>query len=46
MERDGGKAGMTDSDHTGMQSGHMLKVTVDEKGQGEFEYFGPLVEFK
>jgi branched-chain amino acid transport system substrate-binding protein len=36
----------SDSDHTGIQSGHMLKATVDEKGQGEFEYFGPLVEFE
>ncbi len=36
----------SDTDHTGMQSGHMLRATVDEKGQGQFEYFGPLVEFK
>jgi hypothetical protein len=36
----------SDSDHTGLQSGRMLKATVDEKGQGKFEYFGPLVEFK
>jgi hypothetical protein len=36
----------SDTDHTGMQSSHMLKATVDENGQGEFEYFGPLVEFE
>jgi branched-chain amino acid transport system substrate-binding protein len=36
----------SDTDHTGLQSGHMLKATLDEKGHGVFEYFGPLVEFK
>jgi branched-chain amino acid transport system substrate-binding protein len=36
----------SDTDHTGLQSGHMLRATVDEKGKGKFEYFGPLVEFK
>jgi hypothetical protein len=35
----------SDTDHTGMQSGHMLKATI-ENGKGKFEYFGPLVEFK
>jgi len=34
------------TDHTGLQSGHMLKAVVDENGKGAFEYFGPLVEFK
>jgi hypothetical protein len=24
----------------------MLRATVDEKGHGVFEYFGPLVDFK
>ena len=36
----------SDTDHTGLQSGHMLKAGVDENGKGSFEYFGPLVEFK
>jgi branched-chain amino acid transport system substrate-binding protein len=36
----------SDTDHTGLQSGHMLRATVDEKGHGVFEYFGPLVDFK
>jgi branched-chain amino acid transport system substrate-binding protein len=35
----------SDTDHTGLQSGHMLKATV-ENGKGKFEYFGPLYEFK
>jgi branched-chain amino acid transport system substrate-binding protein len=36
----------SDTDHTGLQTGRMLKATVDEKGKGEWEYFGPLYEFK
>jgi branched-chain amino acid transport system substrate-binding protein len=36
----------SDTDHTGLQSGHMLRAEVDENGKGKFEYFGPLVEFK
>jgi branched-chain amino acid transport system substrate-binding protein len=35
----------SDTDHTGLQSGRMLKV-VNDNGKGRFEYFGPLVEFK
>jgi branched-chain amino acid transport system substrate-binding protein len=35
----------SDTDHSGLQSGHMLKATV-ENNKGKFEYFGPLVEFK
>jgi len=34
------------TDHTGLQSGHMLKAIVDQNGKGAFEYFGPLYEFK
>jgi branched-chain amino acid transport system substrate-binding protein len=34
------------TDHTGLQSGHMLKAVIDENGKGAFEYFGPLYEFK
>ena len=43
---DGVTVSFSDTDHTGLQTGRMLKVTVDEKGKGKFEYFGPLVEFK
>jgi branched-chain amino acid transport system substrate-binding protein len=35
----------SDTDHTGLQSGHMLRAVV-ENGKGRWEYFGPLVEFK
>jgi branched-chain amino acid transport system substrate-binding protein len=35
----------SDTDHTGLQTGHMLKA-VAEGGKGRFEYFGPLLEFK
>jgi branched-chain amino acid transport system substrate-binding protein len=36
----------SDTDHTGLQSGHMLRAVVDENGKGKFEYFGPLYEFR
>jgi branched-chain amino acid transport system substrate-binding protein len=36
----------SDTDHTGLQTGHMLKAVVDENGKGKFEYFGPLLEFR
>jgi branched-chain amino acid transport system substrate-binding protein len=35
----------SDTDHTGLQSGHMLRAVVED-GKGKWEYFGPLVEFK
>ena len=35
----------SDTDHTGLQSGHMLRAVVED-GKGRWEYFGPLVEFK
>jgi len=35
----------SDTDHTGLQTGKMLRATV-ENGKGKWEYFGPLVEFK
>jgi ABC-type branched-subunit amino acid transport system substrate-binding protein len=35
----------SDTDHTGLESGHMLKATVDENGKGKWEYFGPLIEY-
>jgi branched-chain amino acid transport system substrate-binding protein len=36
----------SDTDHTGFQTGHMLRATLDEQGQGKFEYFGPLLVFE
>ena len=36
----------SDTDHTGLQSGHMLRAVVDQNGKGKFEYFGPLYEFR
>jgi len=36
----------SDTDHTGFQTGHMLKATVAENGKGKFEYFGPLLVFE
>ncbi len=35
----------SDTDHTGLQTGKMLRATVED-GKGKWEYFGPLVEFK
>jgi len=35
----------SDNDHIGLQTGRMLRVSV-ENGKGKFEYFGPLLEFK
>jgi len=35
----------SDTDHTGLQTGHMLRAVVED-GKGRWEYFGPLVEFK
>jgi hypothetical protein len=35
----------SDNDHTGLQSGHMLRAIVGENGKDSFEYFGPLLEF-
>jgi hypothetical protein len=36
----------SDTDHTGLQTGRMLKATIAPNGKGKWEYFGPLVEFK
>jgi len=35
----------SDTDHTGLQTGRMLRAVVED-GKGKWEYFGPLVEFK
>jgi len=35
----------SDTDHTGLQTGKMLRVTVED-GKGRFEYFGPLYVFE
>jgi len=34
----------SDTDHTGLQTGKMLRAVVED-GKGKWEYFGPLVEF-
>ena len=34
----------SDTDHTGLQTGRMLRAVVED-GKGKWEYFGPLVEF-
>ena len=43
---DGVNVSFSDTDHTGLQTGRMLKAVLDEKGQGKFEYFGPLFVFE
>jgi branched-chain amino acid transport system substrate-binding protein len=35
----------SDTDHTGLQTGRMLRAVVED-GKGKWEYFGPLVEFR
>jgi branched-chain amino acid transport system substrate-binding protein len=35
----------SDTDHIGLQTGRMLRVTVED-GKGKFEYFGPLFVFE
>jgi ABC-type branched-subunit amino acid transport system substrate-binding protein len=42
---DGVNVSFSPTDHTGLQQGRMLRAVLDEKGQGKFEYFGPLYEF-
>jgi branched-chain amino acid transport system substrate-binding protein len=42
---DGVNVSFSDNDHIGLQTGRMLKVSV-ENGKGKFEYFGPLLEFQ
>ena len=33
---------ISDTDHTALDAGRMLRVVVDESGKGSFEYFGPV----
>ena len=42
---DGVNVSFSDNDHIGLQTGRMLRVSV-ENGKGRFEYFGPLFEFE
>jgi ABC-type branched-subunit amino acid transport system substrate-binding protein len=35
----------SDTDHRGLETGRMLRATV-ENGKGNWEYFGPLMEFR
>jgi hypothetical protein len=32
------------TDHTGLQTSHLLRATVDENGKGKFEFSGPLLD--
>ena len=43
---DGVNVSFSDTDHTGLQTGRMLRATVTANGKGKWEYFGPLYEFK
>jgi len=43
---DGVNVSFSPTDHTGLQTGRMLKATVDENGKGRFEYFGPVFDFE
>jgi hypothetical protein len=37
---------ISDTDHTAIDAGRMLRVVVDDKGKGRFEYFGPVYLFR
>lgn len=37
---------ISDTDHTALDAGRMLRITVDESGKGRFEYFGPVYELQ
>jgi branched-chain amino acid transport system substrate-binding protein len=43
---DGVNVSFSPTDHTGLQTGRMLRATVVEGGKGKWEYFGPLFEFE
>jgi len=42
---DGVNVSFSETDHTGLQTGRMLRATVED-GKGKYEYFGPLYEFE
>ena len=42
---DGVNVSFSDTDHTALQTGKMLRVVVED-GKGKWEYFGPLFEFE
>ena len=42
---DGVNVSFSDTDHTALQTGKMLRATVED-GKGKWEYFGPLFEFE
>jgi len=37
---------ISDTDHTALDAGRMLRVVVDEGGKGSFEYFGPILQLR
>jgi branched-chain amino acid transport system substrate-binding protein len=42
---DGVNVSFSDTDHTGLQTGRMLRAVVED-GKGKYEYFGPLYVFE
>jgi ABC-type branched-subunit amino acid transport system substrate-binding protein len=37
---------ISDTDHTALDAGRMLRVVLDEGGKGSFEYFGPILQLR
>jgi branched-chain amino acid transport system substrate-binding protein len=42
---EGVSVSFSETDHTGLQDGRMLRAVVED-GKGKWEYFGPLLEYK
>jgi branched-chain amino acid transport system substrate-binding protein len=42
---DGVNVSFSDTDHTGLQTGRMLRAVIED-GKGKYEYFGPLYVFE
>jgi branched-chain amino acid transport system substrate-binding protein len=42
---DGVNVSFSDTDHTGLQTGRMLRAVIED-GEGKYEYFGPLYVFE
>ncbi len=42
---DGVNVSFSDTDHTGLQTGRMLRAVIED-GKGKYEYFGPVYEFE
>jgi branched-chain amino acid transport system substrate-binding protein len=37
---------ISDTDHTALDAGRMLRIVLDEGGKGSFEYFGPILQLR